>query len=119
MGRSQCLYLSSICSSKSGLAKSQAFSEPLLDPSCYTLATERVVCRPSGSSGGSSSSALYHMEAAGAIPCEKVSQEVGVAKALRPKTVKQLICNAGFSKEAAEVASANLRKSMAWLYHGK
>ena len=100
------------------LFKSQVLLQPLHDPSCFTLATKRLVCRSFGSSGGSSFLSPMPWNLLVPAPCEKVSQRAGVAQSSRLETVKWLIRKVGFSEEVAEVTSS-LRKSAACIYQEK
>ena len=49
---SEHLCISTICSSKVDLVKSDTFNKVFYDPGSSTLASERVACRSSDSSGG-------------------------------------------------------------------
>ena len=111
MGWSVSLHLSPHRSSSPGLVKSSAFDEPFLDSRRSVLASERLVCRSSWTSGGRTFWAPLAVEPARPASCQEALSGIGDLASSRLEVTKRLVQKAGFLHRVADVVASDLNGS--------
>ena len=101
------LHLSSVCSAPSGHHESHRVGGSPITPSSSTLASERVVCGPTGPHRRTS------------LTSKSVESPCTVSPASRMDFIQRLVRKAGFSQKVASVAAADLRRSTAAISQSK
>ena len=98
-----------LCSFKTGLVESDAFSKSVLCLGSSSLASEGVICRSTGSSGGRTSGVLPAGKSSDPATHQESLQRYRDAVSLHVEAVKQLVSKVDFSKEFAEVVASDVR----------